>query len=400
MASAARRTILCLSSYFKGNRFLARARREGARVYLLTLESLRNSPWARDHLHDVFFMPSFADLREVVHGVAYLMRTVPIDCLVALDDYDVELAAALREHFRLAGLGQSAARFFRDKLAMRARARACGVLVPDFVGLIHHDDVRRFLATVPPPWLMKPRSEASSIGIRKFHEPDEVWRRLDELGDEQSFHLLERFLPGDLYHVDSLVHARRVVFAEVGRYHKPLLEVWQGGGIFATRTAPRDWPEVPALRQLNDKVLGGFGLEGGCSHAEFLRNREDGRLYFLETSARVGGACIADMVEAATGLNLWEEWAAVEIAGDGPYQPPPVRQEYGGAVVSLARMERPDTSSFNDPEIFFRLDQKHHVGLVVRAGAPGRVEELLGGYLARIARDFQAVLPPGERATA
>ena len=40
---AARRTVLCVSSYFKGNRFLRRAKREGARVYLLTLESLRDA---------------------------------------------------------------------------------------------------------------------------------------------------------------------------------------------------------------------------------------------------------------------------------------------------------------------------------------------------------------------
>jgi hypothetical protein len=398
MAGTAQRTLLCLTSYFKGNRFLQRARRAGARVFLLTLQHLRGAPWARDHLDDLFVMPSFANLREVSNGVAYLMRSQPIDTIVALDDYDVELAAALREHFRLGGLNQSTARFFRDKLAMRVRARQLDIPVPDFVGIIHHDDVRCFLAAVPPPWLMKPRAEASSIGIKKFHDADAVWRRIDELGDEQSLHLLERFLPGELYHVDALVHRSRVLFAEVGRYHRPLLEVWQGGGPFATRTAPRDAPEVPALRQLNERVLLGFGLERGAAHSEFIRAQEDGRLSFIETSARVGGACIADMVEAATGLNLWEEWAAVEVAGEGPYELPPLRQDYGGAVVSLARMERPDTSAFNDPEVFFRLDQKHHVGLVVRSAAPQRVEGLLDDYCRRIARDFQAVLPPAGRA--
>jgi hypothetical protein len=400
MPRSARRTILAVSSYFKGNRFLQRCRREGCRTFLLTLESLRDAPWARDHLDDLFYLPSFADQRQVIHGVAYLMRKEPVDCIVALDDYDVDLGAALREHFRLPGLGQSVARHFRDKLAMRVKARQCGFPVPDFVGVIHHDDVRHFLATVPPPWLLKPRGEASSVGITKFHDPDSVWRRLDDLGDGQSFHLLERFLPGDLYHVDALVHRGRVVFAEVGKYHRPLLELWTGGGVFATRTAPRDWPEVPALRELNEKVLTAFGLERGCSHTEFIRASADGRVYFLETSARVGGACIADVVEAATGLNLWEEWAAVEVAGDGPYRLPPLRQEYGGATLSLARVERPDTSGFTDPEVFYRLDQKHHVGLVVRATTPERVEELLTDYMGRIARDFQAVLPPADKALA
>jgi hypothetical protein len=86
--------------------------------------------------------------------------------------------------------------------------------------------------------------------------------------------------------------------------------------------------------------------------------------------------------------------------GPGPYAVPPARQEYGGVVISLARQERPDTSGFTDPEITYRLDQKHHVGLVVRSPSPEWVEALLNDYLGRIARDFHAALPPAERATA
>jgi biotin carboxylase len=245
---------------------------------------------------------------------------------------------------------------------------------------------------------MKPRSEASSIGIRKLHDAEQVWRRLDELGDDASYHLLERFVPAELYHVDSLVAGGEVVFAEVGAYHRPLLEVWSTGGVFATRTAPREAPEVAELGRINERVLKAFGLTRGCSHTEFLRTSA-GEVYFLETSCRVGGACISDMTEAATGLNLWEEWAGIEL-DDANYRTPPLRQEYGGAVVSLARTERPDTSAFADPEVFHRLEQKHHIGLVVRSADPGRVSHLLDDYMARIARDHQAVLPPADKATA
>jgi hypothetical protein len=105
------------------------------------------------------------------------------------------------------------------------------------------------------------------------------------------------------------------------------------------------------------------------------------------------------MVEAATGVNLWEEWAGVEVLGDR-YALPPLRHEYAGATVSLARTERPDTSSFDDPEIFYRMDQKHHIGLVLRSPRPERIEELLDQYMGRIAREYQAVLPPADKATA
>src|SRR5207245_7337402 len=99
-----------------------------------------------------------------------------------------------------------------------------------------------------------------------------------------------------------------------------------------------------------------------------------GRLAFLETSARVGGAYIVDVVEAATGVSLWREWAKIEIAGDrGAYDLPPRRSEYAGIALSLARQEEPGTSGYVDPAIVTRIPKHHHAGLIVRSSGPQRV---------------------------
>jgi hypothetical protein len=392
---------LCLASYFKGNRFLERLKQEGATVYLLTVEKKLGEAWPRHALDDVFAVPSFDDRRALVNAVAYLMRSRRIDRVVALDDFDVEVAAHLREHFRLTdtGHGDSTARFFRDKLAMRAKAREVGVLIPEFCRIVHHDEVRAFLARVPGPWLVKPRGEASAAGIRKCHTADEVWRRIEQLGDDQSFHLIEQMVPGDLFHVDSLTDNGTVIFAEVNAYWKPLLDVYQGGGVYATRTLARGQPKVAELKRVNAELLAGFGLGCGASHTEFMKAHADGRFYFIETSARVGGAETATMVEYASGVNLWSEWAKLELCrGVGGYQLPPLKQRYGGVVISLAREEKPDTSSFTDPEIVERLDMKNHIGFVLAADTPQRVEELLTRYIERIAREFHATMPAGEKA--
>jgi len=388
-------TILCLASYHKGHRFLTRCRREGWQVVLLTFESLLGEPWPRDQIDEVFALPSFTDQRALLNAVSFLARTRPIERVVALDDFDVEVAAAIREHLRLPGLNFSTARLFRDKLAMRGRARELSVRIPEFTGIFQNDRLRDFLARVPPPWLLKPRSQASAAGIKKLSNTDHVWRAIEHLGDERSFYLLEQFIAGDLYHVDSLAKENQVIFAEVNGYVRPLLDVYQGGGIYATRTVPRDRPEVAALRAANERVLTGFGLGAGASHTEFLIGHADGQIYLVETSARVGGSNTAEMVEAATGVNLWEEWAALEL--NAHYDLPPRYERYAGVVVSLARQEWPDTSSFTDAEIVYRLKLKQHVGLVVCADSPGRVDELLTQYTQRIARDFLLVLPPAER---
>ena len=78
--------------------------------------------------------------------------------------------------------------------------------------------------------------------------------------------------------------------------------------------------------------------------------QSDGEFYFLEVAARVGGAHIAETLEAARGHNLWREWARIEVAGErGVYEVPPHREDYAGICISLARQEWPDTSGYDDP---------------------------------------------------
>jgi biotin carboxylase len=387
-------TILCLSSFFKGNKFLETCKKEGWRVILLVREAILGENWAREFCDEVFALPSLFDRSAIIRTVSYLARTREIDRISPLDDFDVEMAASLREHLRIPGMGESTARYFRDKLAMRARARDRGIAVPEFVHALNDERIGRFLREVPPPWLLKPRSEANSFGITKFSEPGPLWQRIQELGDDRSLWLIERYLPGDVCHVDAVVHEGQAVLAEAHRYRRPLMDVAKGGGVFATRTLERDSEEARELCDHHQAVVRHFGLRYGVTHMEFIRSEADGGLYFLETAARVGGAHIYDLVEASSGVNLWAEWAKLELAqGERPYVLPERRTDYGGLVIALAREEQPDTSQFNDPEIVKRLEVRNHVGLVLRSTSPERIEELLDAYETRIATAHLATLP-------
>lgn len=389
-------TILCISSYFKGGRLIEACKRLGCHTILLIQEDLRDEAWPRASIDELFMMPTLFKQADVIHGVSYLARTRQIDQIIALDDFDVEMAAALREHLRLPGIGDSQARFFRDKLAMRVQAQQQGIPVPEFIQVLNYDKLRDFMDRVPPPWVLKPRGEASAMGIKKLHHADELWPLLEALGDRQSFFLLERFVPGDVYHVDSIVDHGQVLFAAASKYGTPPMTVYQGGGVFVTQTLPYAGEEDRALQLLNRQLIGAMELGHGVTHAEFIRGHADGRYYFLEIAARVGGAGIDLLVEHATGLNPWDEWARLEIAhlrGEA-YALPSLRQHYAGLVVSLARQEEPDISAYNAPEIVWRLHKKNHVGMIVASPAYDRVQSLLCDYVQRIAVDFTASEPP------
>src|SRR5260370_38170867 len=112
---------------------------------------------------------------------------------------------------RMVGMNASTARYFHDKLAMRAKAREAGIPVPDFVRILNYDESKEFMARVPAPWVLKPRTEASTVGITKINAPEELWPHLDALGDRQSFHLLERCIPGGWYPDDALALEGRAI---------------------------------------------------------------------------------------------------------------------------------------------------------------------------------------------
>lgn len=388
-------TLLCLASYFKGTSFLTAAKEAGAQVILVTREKLANEPWPHEAIDRLFLMPSLSKQPDITYGVSYLMREYDIKQIVPLDDYDVEVAAALREHLRLPGLGASTARYFRDKLAMRMQARAAGIAVPTFSPVYNYDHLRQFMAEVQPPWVLKPRSEAGAMGIKKVHSAEEVWRWLDQLGDEQSFFLLEQFLPGEVFHVDSIVWDEETQFALPHTYARPPMSVAHEGGVFVSRTLPRDAHLSRELLELNRRLLKAFRLERGVTHTEFIKDA-DGRLYFLETAARVGGANLEQLIAAASGINLWAEWARLEIAfaRRQPYQAPVDQGDFAAVLVCLARQEHPELAAYTDPEIVFRLDKQYHAGLVLSSPREARVIELIDGYTRRFADDFLAVAPP------
>ena len=392
-------TILCIATYFKGESFLRECRRQGCRVLLLTSDALAGAAWPRESIDDVFSIAREATEAEIRRRVDAIARTYPIDRIAALDDFDVELAAMLREHLQVPGMGRTAASYFRDKLAMRIKARSLAIPVPEFSPVFNDQALDDWTRRVPAPWVLKPRSSAAAIGIKKVADRDELWRALDAAGDQRSNSVLEQFVSGDVYHVDSIIWDGKVVFAIPFKYGRPPMEIAHQGGLFITRRLPDDSPEGAALLALNRRLHEGLGLQRGVSHSEFIGPAgRSGEPVFLETSARVGGAFIVDTIEAATGLNLWEEWAKIETVGPSvEYSVPPHRDDYAGIVLSLARQEHPDMSAYTDAEIVTRLKKAHHAGLIVRSPDRARIDALIADYTPRFYQDFFATAPPLER---
>ena len=116
----------------------------------------------------------------------------------------------------------------------------------------------------------------------------------------------------------------------------------------------------------------------------------------------MGGAFISDLVEAATGVNLWREWARLEVCDlrGQTYTLPPTFASYAGSVLCLAQTAEPDTAAFDAPEIVYRMKKHHHAGLIVKSDDPERVRELVNECAGEFAHRFLASMPVPDKPTA
>jgi biotin carboxylase len=393
-----RERFLCIASYEKGHDFLRQCAQMGVRTTLLTLDKHRDANWPREVLEDLVTMPAGLNREQILNTVSWMARGRRFDRIVALDEFDLETAAQIREHMRIPGMGCTTAGCYRDKLAMRVIARALGFLVPEFCRVLNYDELREFMERVPPPWLLKPRREASALEIRRIEDSEQLWRTLEDLGDEQSRYLLEQFVAGDIFHVDSIVSECEVKFEAVHQYGRsPLKGMCKGmheGDVFTSHTVDRGSLDAKELMALNSSLAPSLGMVRGVTHGEYIRV-QDGRTYFLEIAARVGGAFIAEQVETATGVNLWREWARLEVENlrGEAYVLPDSFETCAGSVFCVAQTAQPDMAGFDAPEIVARVNKPGQVGLIVRSGDPERVKQLLKEY----STEFVALLPPLER---
>ena len=390
------KTFVCVSNYFKGSDFLIQLKKLGNKVYLITSEKLRDKPWPLESIDEIFYMQGQDtdwNLEHLLLGVGNLMKSNKIDAIVALDDYDVEKATYLRENLRIDGMGQTTGRYFRDKLAMRMRAKSCGISIPAFCSLFNDHDINTYADTVAAPWVLKPRSEASAAGIIKVYDKESLWIHINEMGNNRFKYLLEQFRPGDVYHCDSLVLEGKVLFSLTSKYLATPMEISQGGGVFRSANILYNSEDDKAIKKVNDQVIKSFGLKHGAAHTEFIKGKEDGEIYFLETSSRVGGAHLAEMVAEASNINLWKEWASIEdaLVKVQKYVLPKVKKEYAGIVLTLSKFQHPDLSSFSDSEVCFRVPLDYHAGLIVKSDKNERVLELLDDYATRLTNHFSAV---------
>ena len=168
---------LCIASYEKGQEFMRQCAEMGVRPSLLTVQKLREAAWPREVLEDIHLMPDEYSVSDLMKTVCWMSRGRQFDRVIALDEFDLDAAARVREHTRIPGMGVTSTAYYRDKLAMRTGASESGFLVPPFCRVLNYDELRGYMKQVHGPWLLKPRACAAILPRHSLLENDSTTTR-------------------------------------------------------------------------------------------------------------------------------------------------------------------------------------------------------------------------------
>lgn len=359
----------CLATHPHGAEFLRAAAALGVRATLLTLDGLREADWPREALEDLATMPAGMSVEQVLNTVSWMARSQSYHRVIALDAGDLLLAAALREHLRIPGMGLTTAGYYRDRLAMRIGAGELGFATGEFTRVLNEDELRGFVSRVAPPWRLLPRRRDPAWASFRIDTQEALWVRLAELGDAQSRYLLESMTEGDRFWVFSIINEGTVVFSVA-------LQRGQGTASAETLTTvdrgSRTWMELTAI---NAGLTPSLGLVRGLACARFVQCA--GGFLLEEVEAGIGEDGLVRVVRAATGIDLWREWARLELAqchGEH-YVPGEWFEKAAGAVRWPSSSERAVRLNAVDPVERFCDDDS--VGGVVRADSAAEVSRML-----------------------
>ena len=269
----------------------------------------------RRHLTDYLQVPSIMDEDDVIARVHAWLRGREVDRVLANWEVMVQTAARLRERLGVPGMSVDTVRGFRDKQLMKERVAAAGLRVPRAVRAHSIKDVWAAVETTGYPAIIKPISGAGSADTYKVESAQDLERILPSMRHVAEA-IVEEFIDGEEHTYDTVCLAGTPAYESVTLYLPNALEMrsleWVSPMMLTVRDLTQ--PRVAGGIELGRAVLRALGMGDGMTHMEWFLTAS-GEAVFSEIACRPGGACVVDMMNYASDVDLFREWARVATVG-------------------------------------------------------------------------------------
>lgn len=224
----------------------------------------------------------------------------PARGLVAVTENLLLPAARLRDELGIPGPTEADTLLFRDKVDMKRHLIERGVRTPEFApfGLAEAERLLHRYGRV----VVKPRRGEGSADVSFLNSRQDLARWASEHQHDAAAFEVEEFVPGELFHIDSVVRAGAVLAATVGRSIEPTTSYLRLRSFRDVAVGPG--PELDRLLAFNAEVLSCHPGFSGVTHHELFLCADE--VCFCEIAARPGGGGVVASFQHRTGALLDE----------------------------------------------------------------------------------------------
>lgn len=223
-------------------------------------------------------------------------------------------AAALREALGVPGMSRKQVELFRDKPSMRAAVAAAGLRAPRTVRVHSRAELREAALFTGFPLILKPVAGAGSADTHRIDSTEQL-EAMIRLVDRMELSC-EEFVTGDELTYDTICLNGKPVYESVSYYLPNVLDARNHEWVSPITMTVRDLshPAVAGGIELGRAVLKALGMGTGFTHMEWFRNAA-GDAVFGEIASRSPGACMVDLMNYTSDIDLFREWARVVCHG-------------------------------------------------------------------------------------
>ena len=255
-------------------------------------------------------------------------RVGPVDQLIALSEFTLEIAARVRQTLNIPGHGPDEVAVYRDKARMKEILQNQGLPVPPFARCESVQQAVDFAREIGFPLIVKPVDGAASMGVEKVENETALRTLLNSI--DLSRYEIEGFMHGQTYPIDGFVDVDgSVPFQVVSRYINSCLDFAKAqplGSVIVQASALR-----ARIEAFSQQIMRALDLRCTAFHLEIFVEPDDS-LVFLEIGARVGGSEVPHLINKVFGVNLYEHWLR-RLAGDQVPVPAVSHDPSGGWLV-------------------------------------------------------------------
>jgi len=217
-------------------------------------------------------------------------------------------------------IGLSSSR--RDKGKMRKVIQKSGYACPDFSLCQTEKKLNQFISSHPFPLVVKtPRGAATSqvyvcndekSARLAFHE---IRSTEDFFGDRAKYAVIEEYISGKEYIINTFSDGRKVHVTDVWVYDKIDTETFKNVTYNAV-SIPLSDPTIKTLIQHGAGLAKAFGLKRGPAHLEIKEDPLRGPT-LIEINARICGAKLPDFMKKYTNFDPYR--ATIEVFAYGRF---------------------------------------------------------------------------------